>query len=61
MGYIPSMEWEVEYTDELSSWWDGLSEAEQVDVNAKVVLLQKVGPGLPRPMPTSFTRRAIPI
>ena len=61
MSYIPSMEWEVEYTGELSSWWDGLSEAEQVDVNAKVVLLQKVGPGLPPPMPTLFTRRAIPI
>ena len=43
------MEWEVEYTDEFSSWWDGLSEAEQVDVNAKVILLQKIGPGLPRP------------
>jgi hypothetical protein len=61
VSYIPSMEWEVEYTGELSSWWDGLSEAEQVDVNAKVVLLQKVGPGLPPPMPTLFTRRAIPI
>jgi hypothetical protein len=43
------MEWEVEYTDEFSSWWDGLSEAEQVDVNAKVILLQKIGPALPRP------------
>jgi hypothetical protein len=39
------MEWEVEFTDELSHWWD----AEQVDVNAKVILLQKIGPGLPRP------------
>ena len=39
----------VEFTDEFSHWWDGLTEAEQVDVNAKVILLQKVGPGLPRP------------
>lgn len=26
-----------------------MSEAEQVDVNAKVILLQKMGPALPRP------------
>ncbi len=43
------MEWEVEFTDEFSKWWDGLTEAEQVDVNAKVILLQKIGPSLPRP------------
>jgi hypothetical protein len=43
------MEWEVEFTDEFSRWWDGLSEAEQVDVNAKVILLQQIGPSLPRP------------
>jgi hypothetical protein len=43
------MEWEVEFTDEFSNWWDGLSEDEQVDVNAKVILLQKIGPSLPRP------------
>jgi hypothetical protein len=43
------MEWEVEFTDEFFNWWDGLSEAEQVDVNAKVILLQKIGPSLPRP------------
>jgi hypothetical protein len=34
---------------EFSHLWDGLTEAEQVDVNAKVILLQKIGPGLPRP------------
>jgi hypothetical protein len=49
MSYIPSMEWEVEFTDEFSNWWDGLSEAEQVDVNAKVISLQKIDPSLPRP------------
>jgi len=49
MGYILSMEWEVEFTDEFLSWWDGLTEAEQVAVNAKVILLQKIGPNLPRP------------
>lgn len=30
-------------------WWDGLTEDEQVDVNAKVILLQKLGSALPRP------------
>ncbi len=40
------MEWEVEFTDEFSDWWNGLTEAEQVDVNTKVILLQKIGPSL---------------
>ena len=44
MNYIPFMEWEVEFTREFEDWWNGLSEAEQVDVNAKVILLQKLGP-----------------
>lgn len=43
------MEWEVEFTEEFAHWWGALSEDEQVDVNAKVVLLQKIGPSLPRP------------
>lgn len=42
------MEWEVEFRDEFSNWWDGLSEAEQVDVNAKVILLRKIGPSRPQ-------------
>jgi len=41
--------WEVEYTDEFEQWWDTLSEEEQVDVNAKVMLLQQYGPALKRP------------
>ena len=43
------MEWEVELTDEFERWWDNLTEAEQEDVNAKVVLLQRFGATLPRP------------
>jgi hypothetical protein len=53
------MEWEVEFTDEFSKWWDRLTEAEQVDVNAKVILLQKIGPSLPALMPISFTHLVI--
>ena len=43
------MEWEVEYTDEFEDWWNSLSEAEQIVVAAKVELLEKFGPTLPRP------------
>jgi hypothetical protein len=34
---------------QLEDWWHSLSEDEQADVNAKVILLQKLGPSLPRP------------
>jgi hypothetical protein len=43
------MAWEVEYTDEFGRWWDALSADEQVEINAKVILLQERGPVLPRP------------
>ena len=43
------MEWEVEFTDGFEAWWDGLSEDEQEDINAKVILLQRFGPALRRP------------
>jgi hypothetical protein len=48
-SYIPSVEWVVEYTDGFEGWWNSLSEAEQEDVNAKVILLQRYGPALRRP------------
>lgn len=38
--------WEVEYTDELGSWWNRLSESEQVFVDASVRLLEEMGPDL---------------
>lgn len=47
--YIPLEEWEVEFTDEFGAWWEGLSEAEQVDVRAEVNLLRRFGPTLGRP------------
>ncbi|MBE9526261.1 MAG: type II toxin-antitoxin system RelE/ParE family toxin [Proteobacteria bacterium] len=43
------MEWEVEYTDEFESWWDGLDQSEQVDIDATVQLLEIRGPQLPFP------------
>lgn len=41
-----SRPWDVEYTDELGEWWAGLSEAEQVSVDASVRLLEQKGPNL---------------
>jgi hypothetical protein len=48
-GYIPYVEWEVEYTDEFEEWWNGLTGEEQEDVRAKVILLRRDGPLLRRP------------
>jgi hypothetical protein len=47
--YIPSVEWEVEFTGEFERWWSSLTEEEQEDINAKVILLQSYGPALRRP------------
>ena len=35
------MAWEVEYTDEFEAWWNGLTEEEQVELGAKVHLLER--------------------
>jgi hypothetical protein len=39
----------VEYTDQFEEWWEGLAEGEQIDVDAKVRLLEQRGPALGRP------------
>jgi hypothetical protein len=41
--------WEVEYTDEFGDWWNRLTEAEQVSVDASVRLLEARGPQLGHP------------
>lgn len=38
-----------EYTHEFESWWNAPSEDEQVEISAKVELLEEHGPTLPRP------------
>ena len=43
------MTWEVEYTDEFETWWNSLTEDEQVSVAATVELLEERGPHLPFP------------
>jgi hypothetical protein len=48
-GILAVVGWEVEYTDEFVNWWTSLSEDEQVEISAKVELLEEHGPTLPRP------------
>jgi hypothetical protein len=40
------MEWEVAFTSAFEDWWNSLSEDEQVDENARVILLEKLGVGV---------------
>ena len=49
MGNTTCMAWDVEFTGQFEAWWNSLSEEEQVEVSAKVELLQERGPTLPRP------------
>ncbi len=43
------MAWQIEYTDEFESWWEDLSEEEQIDIDSIVGLLEEKGPYLPYP------------
>ncbi|MBW1891646.1 MAG: type II toxin-antitoxin system RelE/ParE family toxin [Deltaproteobacteria bacterium] len=43
------MSYDVEYTDEFEAWWNSLSESEQDDVAATIMLLEDKGPTLPFP------------
>ena len=60
MEYYPSMAWEVEFTDEFEAWWNDLSTEEQVEINAKVELLEERGPQLPRPHADRFIVHVTP-
>lgn len=48
--------WEVEYTDEFGDWWNGLTEAAQVSVDASVRLLEARGPQLGHPRSSGIAR-----
>jgi hypothetical protein len=41
--------WPIEYTDEFGGWWDGLTNAEQISIDAHVRKLEQRGPNLPFP------------
>jgi hypothetical protein len=40
---------EVGFTPDFEDWWNSLSEEAQIEIDAKVRLLQERGPTLPRP------------
>ena len=42
------MTWNVEYTDEFGAWWQGLTEDEQIELDATIQLLEEFGPALGR-------------
>ncbi len=48
------MQWDVEYTDELGTWWGDLTEAEQESIDASVRLLEQKGPNLGHPHSTGI-------
>lgn len=41
--------WQVEYTDEFESWWNGLTTEAQEDIAYSVTLLEELGTSLPFP------------
>jgi hypothetical protein len=41
--------WDVEYTDEFGEWWNRLTEAQQVSIDASVQMLESRGPQLGYP------------
>ncbi len=51
--YSEGMVWDVEYTDEFSSWWQTLKDGQQNDILAVVSLLVEKGPSLPFPFSSS--------
>jgi len=49
LAYTLIMAWEIEYTDEFSDWWNGLTAEEQDSIADSVYVLQESGPALTRP------------
>jgi hypothetical protein len=49
--------WADAYTDEFERWWESLSEDEQVEIAAKVELLERRGRLCPVRMPTLLQPR----
>jgi len=49
LAYYLFVAWDIEFTDEFGSWWDGLTADEQESVDFGVGLLIERGPTLPFP------------
>jgi hypothetical protein len=43
------MPWSVEFTDEFETWWNGLDKQQQVQIDARIGLLEQLGPQLGYP------------
>lgn len=54
------MPWQIEFTDEFETWWHGLDKRGQVQVDARVRLLEQLGPqlGFPHSSGVSSSRHA---
>jgi hypothetical protein len=48
--------WEVEFTDEFGTWWNGLQPTEQIKIDAAVRMLEEYGPDLPFPLSSGVSR-----
>jgi hypothetical protein len=46
------MAWDVEFTGQFETWWDSLSEDEQVEISARVELCRSAARRCPVLMPT---------
>ncbi len=47
--------WQVEYTNEFEDWWNTLAKTTQIDIDASVRLLEKLGTSLPFPHSSKIT------
>ena len=54
------MSWDVEFTDEFEAWWHNLTEDEQERLDAKIQLLEDLGPALGRPHVDTLTASRLP-
>lgn len=52
-GIMPTVEWEVEFTNEFGHWWDDLTEEEQESVASSVTVLRQFGAALGFPHSSS--------
>lgn len=41
--------WNIDYSDEYEKWFDTLEDEEQVAILERIILLENIGPNLPRP------------
>jgi hypothetical protein len=60
MAEIPLI-WDVEFTNEFEGWWETLTEEAQEIVNAKVLMLEALGPNLGYPHSSAIKGSRYPL